>query len=166
MTGDAMPQDSGSSSSSGGGSDSGSHDSGSGGTIDASGDAAHDAGTVEAAGGCSGATPYKLTVINALNWCNVSVNGSGFATGNPAPICVGAGTVDVKATAQNTFKLGPWFHTTGDTGSGDKGTISDAGVPTSSTTVTVTNADKCVWICCPSIANPTDCPTGAMDQCL
>ena len=84
-------------------------------------------------------------------------------------MCVAAGTVNLVASPLDaTFEIGPttWHGTSGDTGSGDPGTLAmvDAGVSaTSSTTVAVSTGSKCVWACCP-FANGTGC-TGLANQC-
>ena len=115
---------------------------------------------------CSGATPVTLTVVNADTWCSVSVAGGTASPGASQQVCVAANsTVTVDATALSGFMLGttPWHDVDGDTGSGVQGTLSGSGATQQSEAmVTVTTADKCVWVCCPSSTEP--CPT--TEQCL
>jgi hypothetical protein len=106
--------------------------------------------------GCSGVT---LTVKNYRFWCSVTVGTGTASTADVQTVCVPAGTVNLSASGAGSFILGDWHHTSGDTGSGDPGTIS-AGV--SHTTVNASGTSTCVWICCP-FPDGTGCPT--TDQC-
>jgi hypothetical protein len=126
---------------------------------------ASDAGDAGDAGSC-----ITLTVKDApvgTPWCNVSVNGGAASTGAVQTVCVPAGTdVTLTATAQSGFELGatPWHGTKGDHGSGDPGTLSDAGGAAESTTSVVVNpANTCVWVCCPGVGGVPACPT--TNQC-
>jgi hypothetical protein len=129
---------------------------------------AHDAKPIDAAkvfmDGPANTAP--LTVKNYLSWCSISVNGAATSTGATQTVNVMPGSIALVATpASATFELGPtpWHDTTGDTGTGDPGTVVGTGATaTSSTTVTVGTTAKCVWACCP-FANGTGCPTA--DQC-
>lgn len=102
-----------------------------------------------------------LTVIDAPAShpaCNISVAG-GASLDATQTICVAPGTT-VSLTAEPygaSWILGPdpWHDTSGDTGSGDPGTVM-GGV--SATTVVVTSTKTCVWACCP-FENGTECPT-------
>jgi hypothetical protein len=76
-----------------------------------------------------------------------------------------AGTIDLDAVALQGFILGEdmWHHTDGDTGAGEPGTVTGTGQTASSAaTVTVGDADACVWVCCP-FPDGSGCP--ATDQC-
>jgi hypothetical protein len=104
-------------------------------------------------GGC-----VTLTVKNYFNWCSVSVNGGTASNLSSQTVCVPSGTtVSLAATPLSSFQLGPapWHDTAGDTGSGDPGTVSSN---TSSTTVVVSPASTCVWVCCPFSPNGNGCP--------
>jgi hypothetical protein len=106
-----------------------------------------------------------LTVKNYLSWCSVAVNGMTAASAAEQQVCVAAGSIPLSATALTGFELGtkPWHDTAGDTGSGDPGTVTGSGQSAKdATTVTVTTAPKCVWVCCET-SGTTDCPT--TDQC-
>jgi hypothetical protein len=65
------------------------------------------------------------------------------------------------------LRAGPWHDTSGDTGSGDPGTVVGSGMAAfDSAKVVVGSSGKCVWICCPPApegGTPDDCPT--TDQC-
>ena len=101
--------------------------------------------------------PAKLTIMNFASWCSVSVNGATSVTDSTQVVCVHDGTIPVTATAaSSSFILGNWYGTSGDTGSGDPGTVAGG---TSSTTVVVSGAKGCVSICCP-FANGTGCTPG------
>jgi len=100
-----------------------------------------------------------LTVKNSFSWCSVSVNGNPASSAATQTATVSPGTYPLTATALTGFKLGLWHHTTGDTGSGDPGTVSGL---QSSATVGVGNSAMCVWVCCP-FTDGTGCPT--TDQC-
>jgi hypothetical protein len=105
---------------------------------------------------------FPLTVKNYDLWCSVSVNGGTFSTNVQQLVNVLPGTIQLAAKpASAMFELGPapWHDTDGDTGSGELGTVSNG---TSSTTITVGSAAKCVWVCCP-FTSGTGCPTA--DQC-
>jgi hypothetical protein len=97
----------------------------------------------------------------------VSVNGGVASLAGSQTVCVPSGTkVTLSATADVGFKLGtaPWHGTSGDHGSGDPGTLSDAGGMAESTTdVTVNPANTCVWVCCPGSTGVPACPT--TNQC-
>ncbi len=123
-------------------------------------DSGTDSATTDAgndAAGDSGGGP-TLTVKNYLSWCNVAV-GNGAASAAAVQTVSATGNVPLTATPLNGFKLGDWHHTTGDTGSGDPGTVANN---TSSASVNVGDAGACVWVCCP-FTNGTGCPT--TDQC-
>jgi hypothetical protein len=133
---------------------------GSMGTSGASGSSGGDAG------GCTGATPVSLTVDNFRMWCSVSVAGGAASSAPTQTMCVAAGTVNLSATANATFVLGPtpWHGTTGDTGLGDPGMVTGSGQTTqSATTVTVSGASACVSVCCPGATGTPACPT--TNQC-
>jgi hypothetical protein len=120
-------------------------------------------GTGGTGGGCNGT---MLTVKNApigTPWCKVSINGS-TAVVTPAvqTACVTPGQVTLTAEAESsTFELGLWHHTSGDTGSGEPGSVS-AGVSTAHF-IADGGATACVWVCCPFAAMGNGCPT--TDQC-
>jgi hypothetical protein len=117
-------------------------------------------------GGCGSATPVALTVKNFVSWCSVSVAGAAASSAATQTMCVAAGAVDLSATANATFVLGPtpWHDTAGDTGSGDPGTVTGSGQASqSATTVTVSGASACVWVCCPGATGTPACPT--TNQC-
>ena len=117
-----------------------------------------DMGTATVDSGCAG---VRLTVINALNWCSVSVNGGAPSPGPSQTVCVpSASAVSLVATPLTGFVLGLWHHTTGDTGAGDLGVVS-GGMSTASVTTPGAGA-ACVWVCCP-FPGGGGCPT--TDQC-
>src|SRR5580704_2591954 len=146
-----------SSSSSGGGMTAGEGGASSGGSASGGGSSS---GSSEG-GGCSGATPIALTVNNYLSWCSVSVAGGAASSAASQTVCVASGSVDLTATALSGFVLGPdpWHGTSGDTGSGDPGTLSGM---MSTAKVNASGTAACAWVCCP-FTNGTGCPT--MDQC-
>jgi hypothetical protein len=103
-----------------------------------------------------------LTVKNILAWCDVTVDGNPASGLSSQTVCVASGKkVDLTAVAHTGFKLGntPWHDTDGDTGSGEKGTVTGT---TSAATVTVTGTADCAWVCCEFTAGG-GCPT--TDQC-
>lgn len=106
-----------------------------------------------------GASGVQLKVKNYFSWCSVSVNGGSASASAVQTVNVTPGTIPLSATALQGFILGDWHHTTGDTGSGDPGTV-DGGV--SSTSIVVGDAAACAWVCCP-FPDGGGCPTG--DQC-
>ncbi|MGH7270001.1 MAG: hypothetical protein ACREJ3_06180 [Polyangiaceae bacterium] len=129
-------------------------DASSGSTGDAS------SGTSTADAGCT-----TLTVKNYIGWCDVSVNGGAVSPSPTQSVCVAPGSIALSASALQGFDLPakPWHDTSGDTGSGDPGTVTGTGqTAQNATTVTVGTAAKCVWVCCPTHGT-TDCPTS--DQC-
>lgn len=105
--------------------------------------------------GCSGAQPVALTVLNFDAWCTVSVAGGTPSGAGSQTVCVADGSVALEATANTGFKLGKWFGTSGDTGTGDPGTVTGT---KSDAKVTVSGTVKCVSVCCP-FADGTGCPT-------
>jgi hypothetical protein len=119
--------------------------------------------TVDAPKGSADASPPTLTVKNYLSWCSVSVNGGATSTAamQSVPATTAADVPLVATAASNSFILGDWHHTDGDTsGAGDPGTV--VGAMTSAKVMVSGTASKCVWICCP-FTNGTGCPTA--DQC-
>jgi hypothetical protein len=119
-----------------------------------------------ATGGCSGSTPVSLTVKNFLSWCSVSVAGAAVSSAATQTMCVAAGPVDLSATANATFILGPapWHDTSSDPGAGDPGTVTGSGqAAQSATTVSVSGTSACVWVCCPGASGTPACPTA--NQC-
>jgi hypothetical protein len=118
-----------------------------------------DAGSLDAgqpdsgmdAGSCS-----MLTVKNVDVWCTVTVAGGTPSAAAEQTVCVAPGTVNLAATANTGFVLGDWHHTTGDTGSGDPGTVTNG---VSAATVRVGSSNACVWICCPGVGGVPACPT-------
>ena len=139
----------------------------------ATGDAPHDGKAIDAklADAPLDGPPgtFLLTVKNFQNWCSVSVDG-GSASAAPAQnVFVLPGAIPLTATkASGLFEVGSnmWHHTDGDTGSGEKGNWSttDPTTATSSATVTVGSAAKCVWVCCP-FTSGTGCGSSVPDQC-
>ena len=124
----------------------------------ATGDAPHDSKAIDAKqpdaplDGPPGT--QLLTVTNYLSWCSVSVNGGSASATAQQQVFVQPGAIALTATkANSTFEVGSdmWHHTDGDAGSGEKGNWStnDPTTATSSATVTVGSAAKCVWVCCP-----------------
>ena len=115
---------------------------------------------------CTGATPVALTVKNYLSWCDVSIGGGASSSAASRTACVADGAVPLTAQALPGFELGaaPWHHTTGDTGSGEAGTITGTGqTAVSAATVNASGAAACVWVCCET-AGASDCPT--TDLCM
>jgi hypothetical protein len=105
--------------------------------------------------GCGGATPVALTVLNVDSWCTVSIAGGAPSSLGSQTVCVADGSVTLDATANTGFKLGNWFGTTGDTGTGDPGSVTGT---KSEATAAVTGTTACVSVCCP-FTNGTGCPT-------
>jgi hypothetical protein len=103
---------------------------------------------------CSGATPVALTVLNFDAWCTVSVAGGTGSALASQTVCVADGSVALEATANAGFQLGDWYGTTGDSGSGDPGTVTGT---KSDTTVSVSGTSACVSVCCP-FTGGTGCP--------
>jgi hypothetical protein len=95
--------------------------------------------------------PVSLTVYNIDTWCSVSVGSNAASIAAKQTVCVADGAVTLVAKAKNTtYILGDWHGTTGDTGSGDPGTVTDAGgAAESQASVSVSGATACVWVCCP-----------------
>jgi hypothetical protein len=118
--------------------------------------------SVDAAG--SGSGGLQLTVKNYQSWCSVAVGTGATSAGPSQTVTVSAGAVNLVATpASATFEIGGnmWHFVDGDaSGSGVTGTVSGM---MSTAMVTISNASKCVWVCCP-FANGTGC-TGIADQC-
>jgi hypothetical protein len=110
-------------------------------------------------GGC-----VSLDVKNVHSGCSVSVAGGGFSTSAQQSVCVAPGTIDLAAkVASNANHLGLWHHSAGDQGAGDPGTITGVGpAAQSATSVIVSGASACVWVCCPLVPG-TGCPL--FDQC-
>jgi hypothetical protein len=130
----------------------------------------HDTKPIDAASvfmdGPPGTAPLK--VLNFDAWCSIAVNGGATSTLATQLVNVMPGSITLVAKrASSTFEIGPttWHDTAGDTGgSGEQGMLAGSGADeTSSTTVTVGTAAKCVWACCPFAAG-NGCPTD--DQCL
>jgi hypothetical protein len=118
---------------------------------------APDSGTPDAG------SSYPLTVINAMTWCTITVQGPGGGTfsGGQQIFNVPAGTVGLSLVPLNaTFEIGPapWHDTAGDMGSGDPGTVS-GNPPHDSTTVYVDAGATCVWACCPFSPGGGGCTT-------
>ncbi len=110
-----------------------------------------------------------LTVKNIDSWCAITVNGTAPTTGI---VNVMPGAITVTAKGATTFITGPhpWYHTDGDTGSGDPGTSVGGGTPpTNTATVTVGATPKCIYACCP-FPDGTGCNVGGSfvptDPCL
>lgn len=121
-------------------------------------DAGTDAASPGTDAGCSG---VLLTVINALDWCDVTVNGGTASGAGSQTVCVPANTdINLVATAHVGFELGDWHHTDGDTGTGDPGTVS--GAMSTATFMTSASGTACVWVCCP-FTGGAGCPT--TNQC-
>ena len=72
----------------------------------------------------------SLTVKNFDAWCAITVEGGSATTLATETVTVTTGTVTVTAKpASSEFELGPapWHDTTGDSGSGDPGTLTGSG---------------------------------------
>jgi hypothetical protein len=115
--------------------------------------------------GCNGVVLTVKDVPVSSPKCLISMSGGTAAGYGARTACVPTGVITLSATPLSGFALDPmgtWHGTDGDTGSGDKGTISNN---TSSTTVTVkTPGTKCVWACCPGMTSGmSPCPN--TDQC-
>jgi hypothetical protein len=112
----------------------------------------------------SGSGGLQLTVKNYQSWCSVAVGTGATSAGPSQTVNVSAGVTTLVATpASATFEIAGdmWHFVDGDaSGSGVTGTVSGT---MSSAMVTISNASKCVWVCCP-FANGTGC-TGIADQC-
>jgi hypothetical protein len=106
-------------------------------------------------GGEAGCSGTELTVIDADDWCTVTVGSNPSFMSGQETYCVPPGTsVNLSATPNAGFMLGStnWHDQTG--------TETDTG-SVASATETPTTAKACVWVCCPGKTDP--CPT--MDQC-
>jgi hypothetical protein len=147
-----------------GGNDGG-HDAATTPTDDAGSDAGSDSGAVIADTGAdapstpdAGCSGVLLTIRDDFSWCDITVNGGAAFGGASETICVPANSnVALAETAHGGFMLGHWYGTTGDTGSGETGTVSGA----TSTAHIMTGAagtSSCVSTCCPTIG-ASDCPT-------
>jgi hypothetical protein len=115
---------------------------------------------------------FPLVLKNYVSWCTVEINNSGsFSTATPQTVNVLPGTITLVAKPMNSmFELGTdmWHHVDGTTGdTGISGTQAGSGInATSTTTITITNAGACVWVCCPFSADGSGCnPALIGDQC-
>ncbi len=102
-----------------------------------------------------------LTVLNFEGWCSITINGGAASTTASTTTCVADGSVTLTAKPNPTsvFQLGDWFGTTGDSGSGDPGTVSGGVEGTSTASATISGSTtQCVSVCCPFIGG-TGCPT-------
>ena len=114
---------------------------------------------------------FQLTVKNYSSWCSVQV-GSGAGSSAPMQMVnVAPSTVTLVAkAASSAFELDSsmWHHVDGTTGdTGIAGTQTGTGSNAQSTAAaTITNAAKCVWVCCPFSTGGTGCDPGVIgDQC-
>ncbi len=100
-------------------------------------------------------------MLNYDSWCSVSVAGATASTAGTQVVCVADGSVSLVASpASASFELGDWYGTSGDTGSGDPGTVSN---DTSAASYSTGDAGAgCVSVCCP-FTNGMGCPT--TNQC-
>jgi len=119
-------------------------------------------------GSGSGSAFKHLTVKNAPTatpWCSITVNGGAASTAAMQTVNITAdGMITLTAAPESaSFQLGSgmWHHTTGDTGSGEDGTV--VGTTSTAMVAVTTTADKCVWVCCPFSPGGNGCPT--TDQC-
>lgn len=112
---------------------------------------------------------FTLTLKNYLNWCKVGIDGAtevqmSVVTANLAP-----GTYNVNASGATGFEIqaNMWHHTDGDTGTGDSGVQTGGATGDSQAMVTITNAAKCVWVCCQFDTTHTGCVPGTQvtEQC-
>jgi hypothetical protein len=117
----------------------------------------------------------QLTVKNYLTWCSVTIgNGAPSAAGMQQVPITASGTIMLQASpSSSSFEDAGnmWHHTTGDTGTGETGTVVGTGMAAVSTAmVTVTmGASKCVWVCCPFSATsgqPEGSGCNVAEQCL
>jgi len=124
----------------------------------------HDAPVHDAAKVFLDAPPgtFPLTVKNVISWCSVTVNGGPATTSSSIVTNVLPGPITLTATPIPNFEIGPtpWHLVDGDTGGGVQGTLSGS---MTTATVTVGSAAKCVWVCCRSQTDTTDCDVP--DQC-
>jgi hypothetical protein len=112
-------------------------------------------------GGCNGTMLTVKDAPVATPWCDVSVNGMTASPDAVQTVCVPAGSVPLTVKAHMGFQLGDWHHTSGDTGSGEAGSVS-SGTSTAHY-IADGGATGCVWVCCPFAGSGTGCPT--TDQC-
>jgi len=117
-------------------------------------------------GGCAGVVLTVKDVPISSPGCLISVAGGTPLGAGVQTVCVPTGATTLSATPYAGFELDPkgtWHGTDGDTGSGDKGTVSAS--MTSRTTVTLkAKGTKCVWACCPGVyKGMPSCPK--TDQC-
>jgi hypothetical protein len=116
----------------------------------------------------SGSSVKHLTVKNAPTatpWCSITVNGGTASTAAMQTVDITTdGMITLTAAPESaSFELSAnmWHHTTGDTGTGEAGTV--AGSTSTAMVAVTTTADKCVWVCCPFSPGGNGCPT--TDQC-
>jgi len=103
-----------------------------------------------------------LTILDDSAWCDITVNGGTAFPGAAETVCVPANSnVTLVETAHSGFILGKWFGTTGDTGTGETGTVSGT-MSTAHIMVGAAGTTSCVSTCCPFPAG-TGCPT--TDSC-
>jgi hypothetical protein len=98
--------------------------------------------------------------------CAVSVAGGAFSASAVQIVCVSPGAVTLLAErASSRDELGLWHDTSGDHGFGDPGMfLSPGGTLQRMTTVSVSDASACVWICCALQVSPgKGCPIS--NQC-
>jgi len=129
-------------------------------------DASTGSGTPDAPAGT-----YTLTVKNYQSSCSVQIGSGMFTTTTPQTTDVGPSSVQLVAKAANmTLELGSdmWHYvdgTTDDTGIG--GIRMGSGVDATSTAhATISNVNKCIWVCCPMAGTGSGCdPATIGDQC-
>jgi hypothetical protein len=110
------------------------------------------------AGADSACAGTALTVINANEWCSVTVGSNPAFLGRQETFCVMTGsTVPLSATARPGFTLASmnWHDETG---------VETVSGGVASTTETATGPTACVWVCCPGDTPADPCPT--IDQCM
>jgi hypothetical protein len=106
----------------------------------------------------------QLTLKNYEAWCSVAIGSNATSASPSQTVNVSAGEVTLVAIpAGSAFEIGGnmWHFVDGDaSGSGVTGTVSGM---MSTAQVAISNASKCVWVCCP-FTSGTGC-TGIADQC-
>jgi hypothetical protein len=109
-----------------------------------------------------------LSVKNFLEQCEVSVGSEPASPAAAQVVYVLPGAIPLVARLNGSaFVLSStmWHHVDGDgSGAGVSGTQTGTGSAAQSTaTSTITNAPKCVWVCCAIAGSGSNCP--ATDQC-
>ena len=107
-----------------------------------------------------------LTIKNYSDWCKISEGGGTESQVPMLQVNLVPGTYQVNASGAPGFEIQPgmWHHVDGSTGNtGVDGTQTGGSGGDSQAAVTMTTANKCIWVCC-AFLNGTGCD-GLIDQC-